>query len=67
MLSGPSTSLVTVPGHGGVVAALASLVPGEGSSAEPGVLVEDAWQRHGIGRQLVAHLIVTASAARSPS
>jgi GNAT superfamily N-acetyltransferase len=26
------------------------------------VLVEDAWQRHGIGRHLVAHLIAAAPA-----
>jgi GNAT superfamily N-acetyltransferase len=25
--------------------------------------VEDAWQRHGIGRQLAAHLIAAASSA----
>ncbi len=62
VLSDPSASLVAVPGRAGAVAALASLVPGDGSSAELGVLVEDAWQRHGIGRQLVAHLIAAAPA-----
>lgn len=44
------------------MAALASLIPGRGGSAELGVLVEDTWQRHGIGRQLVVHLIAAASA-----
>lgn len=62
VLSDPSASLVAVPGRSGVVVALASLVPGGDSSAELGVLVEDAWQRRGIGRQLVAHLIAAASA-----
>jgi GNAT superfamily N-acetyltransferase len=62
VLSNPPASLVAVPGRSGALAALASLVPGGGSSAELGVLVEDAWQRHGIGRQLVAHLIAAAPA-----
>ena len=62
VLSNPSTSLIAAPGYADAVAALASLIPGSGSSAELGVLVEDAWQRHGIGRQLVAHLIAAASA-----
>jgi GNAT superfamily N-acetyltransferase len=62
VLTDPSASLIAEPGHAGVVAALASLVPGGGGSAELGVLVEDAWQRHGIGRQLVARLIAAAPA-----
>lgn len=62
LLSDPSASLVAVPSRTDVVVALASLVPGQGSSAELGVLVEDAWQRHGIGGQLVAHLIASADA-----
>lgn len=64
VLSDPSTSLIAAPGRAGEVAALASLVPGAGRSAELGVLVEDAWQRHGIGRQLVAHLIAAAAPGR---
>ncbi len=44
------------------MAALASLISGRGGCAELGVLVEDAWQRRGIGRQLVAHLVAAASA-----
>jgi GNAT superfamily N-acetyltransferase len=62
VLSDPSASLVAVPVPAGAVVALASLVPGCGSCAELGVLVEDAWQRHGIGRHLVAHLIAAAPA-----
>jgi GNAT superfamily N-acetyltransferase len=61
VLSDPSTSLVAVHGSAGAVVALASIVPGSGGSAELGVLVEDARQRQGIGRQLVAHLIAAAS------
>lgn len=62
VLSDRSASLVAVPGRDGVVAAVASLVPGGGSSAMLGVLVEDALQRRGIGRRLVAHLLAAASA-----
>lgn len=62
VLSDPSTHLVALHGSAGAVAALASLIPGRGGSAELGVLVEDAWQRRGIGRQLVAHLIAAAPA-----
>jgi len=62
VLSNPSTHLVASTGRAGAVVALASLVPGGGGSAELGVLVEDAWQRRGIGRRLVTHLIAAASA-----
>ena len=64
MLSDPSTSLIAVRGRAGAVVAVASLVPAGGSSAELGVLVEDAWQRRGIGRQLVGRLIGAASASQ---
>jgi len=64
VLSDPSASLVAVDSRAGVVVALASLVPADGSSAELGVLVENAWQRRGIGRQLVALLIGAPSASR---
>jgi GNAT superfamily N-acetyltransferase len=60
VLSDPSTSLVAVQRRAGAVIALASLIPGRGGSAELGVLVEDAWQRQGIGRELVAQLIASA-------
>lgn len=43
--------------------ALASLSRSPGSgTAELGMLVEDAWQRRGIGRRLVAHLVAAAPA-----
>jgi GNAT superfamily N-acetyltransferase len=59
----PSASVVAACQHCGAVVALASLIPNAGQdSAELGVLVEDAWQRAGIGRRLVAHLIATAHA-----
>ena len=62
VLSDPATSLVAVHGSAREVAALASLIPGSCGSAELGVLVEDAWQRQGIGRELVARLIAAAPA-----
>jgi GNAT superfamily N-acetyltransferase len=62
VLSDPSASLVAVPGKTGAVVALASLVTDGGGSAELGVVVEDAWQRRGIGGYLVAHLIAAAPA-----
>jgi len=59
----PSASVVAACQHCGAVVALASLLPGASQGcAELGVLVEDAWQRAGIGRRLVAHLIATAHA-----
>jgi GNAT superfamily N-acetyltransferase len=59
----PSASVVAACQHCGAVVALASLIPDASRhSAELGVLVEDAWQRAGIGRRLVAHLISTAHA-----
>jgi GNAT superfamily N-acetyltransferase len=62
VLADPASSLVAGPGRAGAVVALASLIPGGGGSAELGVLVEDAWQRRGIGRRLVTELIAAASA-----
>ena len=61
----PTASAVACHGcgaHGrGAVVALASLITNLGQgSAELGVLVEDAWQRAGVGRRLAAHLIATA-------
>jgi GNAT superfamily N-acetyltransferase len=60
VLSDPSAHVVALPRRAGAVAALASLVSCGHGSAELGVLVEDDWQRHGIGRQLVEYLIATA-------
>jgi GNAT superfamily N-acetyltransferase len=62
VLSDPSAHVVALPRRAGAVAALASLVSGSHGSAELGVLVEDDWQRHGIGRQLVEYLIAAAPA-----
>jgi L-amino acid N-acyltransferase YncA len=47
----------------GIVLAFASLIrSASDSTAELGVLVQDAWQRRGIGHRLVAHLITAAPA-----
>ncbi len=63
VFAGPSASVVAACQHCGAVVALASLIPNASQdSAELGVLVEDAWQRAGIGRRLVAHLVTTARA-----
>ena len=57
VLADPSASGVVACQHCGVAVALASLIPSTShDGAELGVLVEDAWQRAGIGRRLVAHL-----------
>src|SRR5215469_12025964 len=59
----PCASVVAACQHCGAVVALASLIPSARQDcAEVGVLVEDAWQRAGIGRRLVAHLIAIAHA-----
>jgi GNAT superfamily N-acetyltransferase len=63
VLADPAASVLAACGHVGDVVALASLICGPGGgTAELGVLVEDAWQRRGIGRRLVTHLITTAPA-----
>jgi GNAT superfamily N-acetyltransferase len=63
VLADPAASVVAAREPAGGAVALASLIlsPGSGT-AELGVLVEDAWQRRGIGRRLVAHLITAAPA-----
>jgi GNAT superfamily N-acetyltransferase len=61
VVADPAASVVAAQDRTDVVVALASLIrSASGHSAELGVLVEDAWQRRGIGRQLVAHLITAA-------
>jgi GNAT superfamily N-acetyltransferase len=62
VLADPCASVVAVHERTGWIAALASLITSGGGSAELGVLVEDAWQQHGIGRHLVARLIAVAHA-----
>jgi GNAT superfamily N-acetyltransferase len=64
VLSDPSASLIAERVQAGMVAAVASLVPGGNGSAELGVLVEDAWQRRGIGCRLVARLVAAAPARK---
>ncbi len=63
VLADPAASVLAACGRDGDVVALASLIRSPGcGAAELGVLVEDAWQRRGIGRRLVTHLITTAPA-----
>lgn len=59
----PAATVVAVHDRTNTVVALASLIRnGSGQSGELGVLVEDAWQRRGIGRRLVTHLVTAAPA-----
>jgi len=63
VLSDPAANILAVREPAGGVVALASLIRSPGSgTAELGVLVEDAWQRRGIGRRLVAYLVAAAPA-----
>jgi GNAT superfamily N-acetyltransferase len=72
VLADPAANILAVREPGGGAVALASLISGAGGSSGPGspgggtaelgVLVEDAWQRRGIGRRLVAYLVGAASA-----
>ena len=68
-LRGPLSYVVTTagePGRPGAVIALAVVEPDDGhgaGSARLGVLVEDSWQRQGIGRELVRHLAGSAALA----
>jgi L-amino acid N-acyltransferase YncA len=62
-LADPAASVVAAPERTGVVVAVASLIrSASDSTAELGVLVQDAWQRRGIGHRLVGHLITAAPA-----
>jgi GNAT superfamily N-acetyltransferase len=62
-LDDPAASVMAQHGSSGDVAALASLIRAASrDSAELGVLVEDAWQRRGIGRRVVTRLIAAAPA-----
>lgn len=59
----PAASLVAVDDRTAAVVASASLIRhSNGQSADLGVLVEDAWQRRGIGRRLVTSLLTAAPA-----
>jgi GNAT superfamily N-acetyltransferase len=62
-LDDPAASVMAQHGSSGEAVALASLIrAASGDSAELGVLVEDAWQRRGIGRRVVTRLIAAAPA-----
>jgi GNAT superfamily N-acetyltransferase len=63
VLADPAAHVMAVSQPDGDVVGLASLIRGPGGdTAELGVLVEDAWQRRGIGQRLAAHLISAAPA-----
>nr|WP_245783265.1 GNAT family N-acetyltransferase [Amycolatopsis sacchari] len=53
-------SLLAVCGH--EVVGLGQLIPGSGELAEISLLVDDAWQRKGVGTALMARLAVIAAA-----
>lgn len=58
VLADPDASLVAALPSADLVIGVASLFrAGTGHRAELGVLVEDRWQRHGIGRRLVSLLV----------
>ena len=62
-LADPAASVLAAHERTGVVVAVASLIrSASDSTAELGVLVQDAWQRRWLGHRLVAHLITAASA-----
>ena len=64
-------ALAGVPAHyalvavsEGCVVALASCrFTDDGTSAELGILIEDGWQRHGLGRRLLGQLVAHAASA----
>lgn len=61
VLADPDASLVAALPSADLVIGIASLFrAGTSHSAELGVLVEDRWQRHGIGRRLVSLLALGA-------
>lgn len=61
VLADPDASAVAALPAVGLVIGIASLFrAGASPCAELGVLVEDAWQRHGIGQQLVSRLVLRA-------
>ena len=53
-------ALVACPGTGPRLAALASCRVFDEGAAELGLLVEDAWQRRGLGRRLLGELVAQA-------
>ncbi len=59
-LAGPAEHTALIAEHSGAVVALASCRVIAAGSAELAVLVEDRWQRHGLGSRLLALLIADA-------
>ncbi len=60
VLAEPGAGLVATESGGGTVVGLASLFESGGGRADLGVVVEDRWQRCGIGAALVAGLVAAA-------
>jgi GNAT superfamily N-acetyltransferase len=61
VLAGPDASAVAALPSADLVIGIASLFrAGTSRSGELGVLVDDAWQRHGIGQRLVSRLVLRA-------
>jgi hypothetical protein len=61
VLADPDASVVAALPSADMVIGIASLFrAGDSSSAELGVLVEDAWQHHLVGQRLVSHLVLAA-------
>jgi len=68
-LAGVPAHFALVACHGPRVVALASLrlaEPGSREAAELGILIEDDWQRRGLGRELLAGLIARADSLGLP-
>ncbi len=56
----PSGTLVAADGNGAVIAIASLIIGRDPRIAELGVIVEDRWQRQGIGRRLVTGLMADA-------
>ena len=55
-----ASEVVVIARHGAVCVGLGALAAGGSGPCELGVVVEDAWQRHGVGTRLVAALVAEA-------
>ena len=68
-LAGVPAHFALVAGDGPRLVALASLrlaEPGDSEAADLGILIEDAWQRRGLGRKLLARLVAQADSLGLP-